>query len=106
MNCIILLLLLGCCGGWRYGGGNCCGERNVNCGGRRGSRERCNFKEECGRERSQGDCGCREERGERDRNDCGCAREERERCDVPGMIPPPWQEYPGFSHRDKGDDCD
>lgn len=151
MNCIILLLLLGCCGGWGNDGcgrmtnrGNCCGReaccnkmpdrRDRDCDRRepcgrdcdrdcdredscRGDRDRdcdrgdscrgdrgrdCDRRESCGREREnrQDDCCCEE------RSACGCAQDERESCDVPGMIPPPWQEYPRFPRRDRGEDCE
>lgn len=110
MNCIILLFLLGCCGGW---GNGCRGMGSCGCAGRNIREGQC-----CGRTEERGNCGCREERrhckeegcGCEDRHsheeDCGCERRERESCAVPGMIPPPWQEYPGFPRRDEKDDCD
>ncbi len=58
------------------------------------------------------DCCCEEERAPRRDNDCCCEQKEREheheRCDVSGMVPPPWQEYPGLPRRDNmnGEDCD
>lgn len=87
-----------------------------------------------GREGRGNDCGCREEREDRS-NDCGCARETareavrdakeamrdakeavrdareavrdaREQCDSPGMVPPPWQDYPPMPRRDgRHEDC-
>lgn len=113
MNCIILLFLLGCCGGW---GNGCCGR---GCGGRRSCGcdhvdERCGSGRErgampgcCDRRDSgrRNDCGCEEER-RHEHEDCGCAADARESCEVPGMIPPPWQEYPRFSHRQDKDDCE
>lgn len=108
MNCIILLLLLSCCGGW--GGSGCAMTCNDNCCGRGGSTcgrdmdkrkpDRRDFRER------HGDCGCKEERPGRDECDCGCPKKEHESCDVPGMIPPPWQEYPAFPRRDNREDCD
>ncbi len=110
MNCIILLLLLSCCGGWGNGGTCCNAGNNVNCCGRENRRDRGM----CGRgpDRRPEECGCAEEKPScenRDR-DCDCERNERERerenCDVSGMVPPPWQEYPGLSRRDNRDDND
>lgn len=110
MNCIILLLLLGCCGGWGNDGCSCaaCGDNGCRrgvCRGRMTERRDCGRGEPCGR-----DCDRDRGRGEpcgRDCDrDCGCAQDDRESCDVPGMIPPPWQEYPKFPRRDRGEDCE
>ena len=100
------MLLLGCCGKH----GNSCLSCDRNC------RER---KREC-RERDERNCGC--ERRRFSDNDCGCAREAareavrdakeamrdareairdaKEQCDTPGMVPPPWQDYPPMPRRD------
>lgn len=111
MNWIILLLLFGC-------GGCGCG-RNISgcgCGGRNTGRCGCGNDNDCG-------CGCNNQRRE-----CACAREavreakedvrealrdvreakEREQavCDGPGMVPPPWQDYPPMPRRDRGCDDD
>lgn len=120
MNCIILLFLLGCCGGWGNGcgrTGNCgCGGRSgcggQNCG-RMGNMRNCGCREEEQRQ-EDGDCGCEESHDhhhhhhhhEQEEEGCGCERNERESCDVPGMIPPPWQEYPSFPRRDNQDNCE
>ncbi len=112
MNCIILLLLLSCCG---CGRGGCCEDvrpyrdgkhdRGNGCRREEGRREDCR-REDCRREerREKEECGCREPR--REGGDCGGPRHEKERCDSPGMIPPPWQEYPGFPHRDDRCGCE
>ncbi len=120
MNCIVLLFLLGCCGGWGNrsgcGTGNCgCGCGNDCCGNDRdrGRRDGCcgNGRDVRGLPCDRGtpgrgrDCGCMEEH-RHEHDDCGCAADVRESCEVPGMIPPPWQEYPGFHHRDGGEDCE
>lgn len=111
MNCIILLFLLGCCRGWGNGrncrgcSGNACGcgartDSGCGCGnGRNRDMAQRNF--------DRGDCGC----GNPEPEDCGCRQEERECCDVPGMIPPPWQDYPPFPRRDNmergnSEDCE
>lgn len=127
MNCIFLLLLLGCCGG--RGNDCCCMPAGRNsCGNRRcgGSCERdcdmpkcdrprhCHERRECDRRepgctdpcRRQEECCCEEKRPCREAEGCGCAREERDGCDSPGMIPPPWQEYPKFPRRDCDADCE
>lgn len=145
MNCIILLFLLGCCGGWGNGRGNCCcnngcrGNDN-DCGCRQNGCRNGRNRENCCREDSvrdgcgcqeerhchkEDDCGCREERRRNREDDCGCQRERhhhkeedcdcqeernrcgceaRESCDVPGMVPPPWQDYPPFPRRDNRED--
>ena len=135
MNCIFLLLLLSCCGGW---GNGCCGDscrgngccRNDDRGNGCGCREtgRGNRMDGCcdGRDRADRGCGdrdhdrhhesrhsepcCREqERPCPEPEPCGCAREERAcDCDGPssGIIPPPWQEYPRFPRRDNGENCE
>lgn len=78
MNCLIILLLLNCCGGRN------CGCGNSNCGrGQTGSRT--------GRNRSE--CSCNQS-GERASERRAEERREEKSCDIPGMIPPPWQEYP------------
>lgn len=124
MNCIILLFLLGCCGGWGNGCGRSCGCHSCGCdcdrcgdGGRgncgcgraddcRGNgRGRGTMPGCCDRRDSDRRGGCEEEHHHK-HEDCGCAADSRESCGVPGMIPPPWQEYPGFSHRDDRDDCE
>ncbi|MCI9141829.1 MAG: hypothetical protein HFH87_04295 [Lachnospiraceae bacterium] len=114
MNCLILILLLGCCGGW---GNNSC-YRTDNCGSCRKEcgmnlpRRKCPPKEPCGRrpDRTPDSCGCQEERAvckeempccdnfSRDQN-------ERESCDI-GLIPPPWQDYPKFPHHDDDGECE
>lgn len=108
MNCIILLFLLSCCGGW--GNGGCCCGRNNNCCPDCRRASNC-----CGKEpirplsdRKQDDCGCEEESHSPHDNDCGCESNERERecCDVSGMVPPPWQEYPSFPRRDNKNEGD
>lgn len=98
MNCIILLLLLSCCG---WGGNTGCGcgcRRSGCCGDARPRREEKPERRECGRQ----------PRPDREDEGCGCggSRKENEHCDMPGMIPPPWQEYPGFPRRDEGCGCD
>lgn len=85
MNCLWILLLLSCCGQNTFGNGCNCGR---------------------GRAASTGGCGCARERQEERR----ARREERSAeennsCDIPGMIPPPWKEYTGFSGRTSQDDC-
>lgn len=116
MNCIILLLLLSCCSGWGNGGGCCNGwNNNDGCGDcgcrvpvRRAPERR--GPERRGADRRPDECCCEEEKHSRD--NCGCEKEEREReresCEVQGMIPPPWQEYPGFPRRESRSDenCD
>lgn len=112
MNWIILLLLFGCGGcGW-------------NCGRSTGCSNDCGCNNGCGCEsgRSSRGCGCSNSR------ECACAREavrearedvrealrdvreakEREQaaCDGPGMVPPPWQDYPPMPRRDMGCDDD
>lgn len=139
MNCIILLLLLSCCGG--CGGDRGCGnncrpvrreDRMEDCGcgtgtgrresGRRESgrrpepcgceeRRSCREPEPCGCEerrpcREQEPCGCEERRPCREPEPCRCDEREREGCDSPGMIPPPWQEYPKFPRRNDCEDCE
>lgn len=109
MNCIILLLLLGCCGGWGDNGCGCsapgrgCGDAGKGChAGRRPERK---GPDRMGR---PGPCGCEEEKPcceEREREcDCECDRSGAGDCGGPGMIPPPWQDYPKFPRRD-GEDC-
>ncbi|MCI8286747.1 MAG: hypothetical protein HFH89_03625 [Lachnospiraceae bacterium] len=113
MNCLILILLLGCCGGWGNNScgcrtkndSNCCGECTVN-----PPRKKCPPKEPCGRRpdtcdcREERDC-CREEKPCCDKNPCDCEQNEREGCDM-GLIPPPWQDYPKFPHHDNREDCE
>lgn len=134
MNCFILLLLLGCCcgnGGNRSGRtGCCCEEHRHDCGCGNGCRkdrrpggreDGCGRRPECCEDNCRRDTtpGCREEKccererrcdpcreeERRDRDDCGCSQRGNDGCEGPGMIPPPWQEYPRFPHRDKNDDC-
>ncbi len=114
MNCIFLLLLLGCCGGWGNdrgcgngcGCGNgrgCCGRPEQGRGGRHEHRHDCHEKERPRCEPCNDGCAARPAP-----EPCGCAREEREcGCDAPssGIIPPPWQDYPRFPRRDNGEDC-
>lgn len=111
MNCLILILLLSCCGGW---GNGCCVKNDcrtdMDCCARRerNSSERRNRPEEpCGRmpDRKPDDCGCAEERSGRGKDDCGCEHGEKESCDI-GMIPPPWQEYPRFPHHGDNEECE
>ncbi len=120
MNCIFLLLLLGCYGGCGNGRGcgNGCGCWNgMDCCGRPergGCHEHRHHRHEkekpCCEPRNDG-CGGRDDGRERpccEPEPCGCAREEREcGCDAPssGIIPPPWQDYPRFPRRDNGEDC-
>ena len=138
MNCIFLLLLLGCCGqgndcGCQNGGRSGCGNGNgmsgCGCGKeprrrapeRRGGKEPCGCeKEPCGRgleprecdrrpepcDRRPEPCGCEEERPCRKEERCGCMDGERSGGDGPGLIPPPWQEYPQFPRRDNRENCE
>lgn len=107
MNWIILLLLFGC-----GGCGGSCGRSN-NCG--------CNNNGGCGNGRTDRSCNnsCREcssareavrEAKEDVREALRDVREAREReqaaCDGPGMVPPPWQDYPPMPRRDMGHDND
>lgn len=82
MNWLVLLLLF-CCSdcGCDFG----CNKKGC-C--RNHERHECERSSE-GREES---CRCceREERKE---------KEERGKCDTPGMVPPPWQEYPSVGNR-------
>lgn len=101
------------------------------CGGNCGRSNDCGCNSDCGR--GNNDCGCGSGRGDRsgnnNRRECACAREavreakedvrealrdvrearEREQavCDGPGMVPPPWKEYPSMPRRDmeRDDDC-
>lgn len=99
------MLLFGC--GGSFGRGNNCG---------------CNSDRNCGNDRRE--CAC----APCARTECACAREavrearedvrealrdvrearEREQavCDGPGMVPPPWQDYPPMPRRDMGCDDD
>lgn len=104
MNCIIVLLLLGCWGGCGNGGF-----------GRRGSREGCGCegrgafvrRKENGRDERRCPCRGSQERRSDDRDGgCSCGQPESQSCDGSGMIPPPWQEYPQFPRRNGGEDCD
>ncbi|MCM1056146.1 MAG: hypothetical protein NC517_00845 [Firmicutes bacterium] len=101
MNWIILLLLFGC-GGCNSGRSNSCGcGSGGNCNNGRG---------ECDSAR----CACAREAVREAREDVREAlrdvREAREReqavCDGPGMVPPPWQDYPPMPRRDMGCDDD
>lgn len=119
MNWIILLLLFGCGGfGGSCGRGNdCCGScgRMNDCCGSCGRMNDC-----CGNCGRGNDCGCgnncREcasarqavrEAKEDAREALRDVREAKEReqavCDGPGMVPPPWQDYPPMPRRDN--DC-
>lgn len=114
MNCIILLLLLGCCGGGNGCGtsdrNRCCGTCHNDCrrmnGCQRDMTPGCREEKRCEREREmrRDDC-CEEERHDYDREGCGCAQRGNDGCEGPGMIPPPWQEYPRFPRRDKEEGC-
>ncbi len=87
MNCLFLLVLLGCCNG--FGGrGNCCQGRvrPGSCGcERRQERENCDCERrqerencDCERRQERENCGC--ERRQEQEN-CGCERrQERENC--------------------------
>lgn len=78
------------------------GNRDGGCDGRDSRR-----MNDCCDGRNSGrmnDCGCEEEHNH-DHDDCGCSANNRESCEVPGMIPPPWQEYPAFPRRDRNDGC-
>ncbi|MCI9436679.1 MAG: hypothetical protein HFH85_05835 [Lachnospiraceae bacterium] len=111
MNCFILLLLLGCCG-WGNGcsgsGCNGCGMRRNDCcrgnGGRRDITPGCREDRCCERECDQRCESCCEEKPH-DHDDCGCGQRGNDNCEGPGMIPPPWQEYPRFPRRDRDEDC-
>ncbi len=137
MNCIILLLLLSCCSGWgdsgcgNRSGAGCLSDRRDTCrgdSGRRGGRGNNDRRDNDRRDgnRMQEDCGCmegrnsnegrnsmeerrsREEKHAHENSDCGCENEMENR-ETRGIIPPPWQEYPGFPRRDgknDGDDCE
>ena len=97
MNCIFLLLLLGCCGGW--GNEGCCGN-GCGCGDRR--EDCCRRRPEpCGCERRPEPCDCDRERPCHGPEPCGCGQEGSS-----GLIPPPWQDYPKFPHRDNGENCE
>lgn len=120
MNCIILLLLLSCCGGCGSDcgcGNNCRPVRRMadGCGTGTGRRESGRRPEPCGCEerrpcREPEPCGCEENRPCREPEPCGCEENrpcrEPEPCDNPGMIPPPWQEYPKFPRRNGCEDCE
>lgn len=90
MNCIFLLLLLSCCGGFGCGGsrsgGNCGGitpyADNNGCG--------CGYQDAIPLSGNDGDCGCGD-------NGQGIR-------DISGN-PSNWQDYPEISHRDNCD-CD
>ncbi len=123
MNCLWIILLLSCFGGCGCNCGTGCGRDNNGCGGcgRDRQKRRCrNAVEkavgECGSERAvlktlkerDNDCGCSAEKQE-----CAEAREERaERhmgnnsCDVPGMMPPHWKDFPEVSRSSSHDGCD
>ena len=84
MNCIILLLLLGCCGGW---GNDCCGCATCGdngCRGRMTERRDCGRREPCGRDCDR-DCGRGEPCGRDCDRDCGrgepCGRDCDRDCD-------------------------
>lgn len=83
------------------GRGGCCNNgcgavmnNGCGCGRERSGRENAN---DCGCRERRNDCGCNEQEA-----DCGRAEESRDCCDIPTMIPQPWQEY---ARRD-ADDCD
>ena len=110
MNCIVLLLLLSCCGCGNGSCGNGCGCRGTGHGNRMDCatphhRRARHGDSGCGRKPEP--CGCEPERPCPKPEPCGCAREERE-CDAPssGLIPPPWQDYPKFPHRDEECGCE
>lgn len=116
MNCLWIILLLSCFGGCGCSnngrrGGDCCdnGCGNDNRGGC-GQRNRCRRAvekavDECGSERAvmntlkDRDGGCMPEKP--------CRPEPRENnsCDVPGMNPPHWQDFPEVSRSSSHDDC-
>lgn len=114
MNCILVLLLLGCCGGWGNGNGcDCCAVPYDNCDCRRGARrESCDGRnsgfgnpDRRNHGRRPDGCGCEKVPPVRESSDCGCGQNDRE-DNGPGLIPPPWQDYPKFSHHDNCDDCE
>lgn len=103
MNCCWIILLLMFSGRGGFCNNGCAAETNNGCGRERRGRERGN---DCGCREQENDCGCNERENDRERrgSDCGRAEENRERecCDIPTMIPQPWQEY---ARRD-ADDCE
>ena len=119
MNCLWIILLLACFGGCGNNGG--CGSNSGRSNGGRnnnnscgcdggGQRNRCsraveNAVDECGSERAvmrtlrERDGDCRPEMPS-----CPEARENNS-CDVPGMNPPHWQDFPEVSRGSSRDDC-
>ena len=114
MNCILLLFLLGCCGGSDNGGsGSGCGYNRTsslgngnNIGGYRTS-----DNNGCG---CQGNvspindgCGCQGNVSPIN-DDCGCGQDGdfRSNFDNPGQNPPGWQAFPEISRRDNDCGCD
>lgn len=132
MNCLWIILLLSCFGGcgWNLNSGcgsncgcnggrnnGCCGSDSRDCGKDR-QRNRCRRAvdkavEECGGERAvmrtlKGhDCDCAADC--RDMRETRVEREDRmsdnNSCDVPGMNPPRWQDFPEVSSSPVHDDC-
>lgn len=111
MNWIILLLLFGCgCGNGCGSCGNSCGNSRGGCGSNggcgcnsgcgNGNNSSCNNRPSCRCERARE--ATREAR-EDAREALRDVREAREReqavCDGPGMVPPPWQDYPPMPRR-------
>lgn len=112
MNWIILLLLFGC---GSCGCGNDCGCGRMNdCGCGRGSDCGCRRDNDCGCGNNRRECACARQAVREAKEDAREAlrdvREAKEReqavCDGPGMVPPPWQDYPPMPRRDNGCDND
>lgn len=115
MNCILLLLLLSCCGGF-------------GCGGNESGRSYYGSNTSSARDGS-GDCsndsalrngndignsfppvgnGYDFQRGDSrsvNENDCGCDENSQGGREASDGNPPHWQDYPGLSRRENGD-CD
>lgn len=123
MNWIILLLLLGRCGGRDCN--HCAGSRNQrSCGNPcadlrsgRDRRSRAERSDGCGCAEDRNDCSCRAEAKEAAREAVREAREavrdareavrearEQSGCENSDMVPPPWQDYPPMPRREHG--CD
>lgn len=89
-----------CCSGMDSGRSDSCA-RNMD---RQAECCECEERRGCGCEEERRGCGCEEDHHEHhEHGDCGCMEREN---DGPGMIPPPWQDYPRFPRRDRGDECD
>lgn len=100
MNCIFLLLLLSCCGGFGSGGSrsgsNCCGDAPFTNGNNIGNTfptlgSGCGYQDAIPLSGNNGDCGCGE-------NNQGTRN-------VLDGNPSNWQDYPEISRRDNCD-CD